>query len=128
MALDDFLNRTLFKSCLWNTWIPILVIFLASKCDSCRARIPVLHCTFSLLGLCSQLSYSSKSAKYSLTLLIILNIAVVWFPLGNAMYCFGVFLIPDLLQKSFLRPYPSAPFSNVPKLKHAFWWNNDFGF
>lgn len=80
------------------------LIFLASKVDSSKARIPFLYCTFSPLGLCSQLSYPFKNAKHSLTLLIIFKVAVVWFPLGNTVYCFQVILLSGLLQKPFLAP------------------------
>ena len=54
---------------------PCLIV-LASKVYSSKSRVLFLHCTFSPLGLYSQLSYPSKSSKYSLTL-IIFNIQVL---------------------------------------------------
>ena len=75
---------------------PCLIV-LASKVYSSKSRVPFLHCTFSPLGLCRQLSYPSKSSKYSLTLLIIFNIPssdILWEMLCTALEC----LMSALLQ------------------------------
>ena len=86
-----------------------------------KARIPSFHCTFGPLRLCSQLSYPSKSAKYSLTLLIIFKVPgsdFLWEMLCTSWECFISVLLQD-------RASPSALLSNVPKLNFPIGGNDD---